>query len=245
MALQIDHIAIPRRPEYWLAGSARISQLGGKRKNKDMTITTRLGLSLIAALMLTGCSAGVPQPTESSRPTPSASSTPTPLPAGTPAPAPTTVPSVDPNALASQCADADLAVAIGPSDGAAGSLYREITFTNVGGVTCALQGSPAVSVVGEGNGTQIGAAAESTAASAPAAPPIVSLAPGGTAAAVLQSINIGDSGGPLDDACTVQTGDGYRILPPHSSTAVFVAAPQVPACSNGVVWLHVNAVAVG
>ncbi|WP_111720655.1 DUF4232 domain-containing protein [Homoserinimonas sp. OAct 916] len=201
-----------------------------------MKRTALAPLTVLATLVLGGC-AGAPS---ASSPAPAPTTTVTRAPPETTAPLPS--PSVAPNAPAGQCLNENLALSLGQPDGAAGSEYVDIIFTNTGSEPCALRGAPGVSVVGGGNGSQIGAAAEQT---EPANPPTIQLAPSGTAKATLKSVNIGTDGGPLADQCTVTTGDGYRVYPPHSFDSVFVASPGVPACSNTVVWMSVTAVAAG
>lgn len=189
----------------------------------------------LGTLLFSGC-AGV-QPASSPTPAPTGTATVSPAPES-PSPTPSVGP-VDPNAPAGQCLNEDLSLSLGQPNGAAGSEYVDIIFTNTGTEPCALRGTPGVSVVGDSNGTQIGVPAEQT---GPANPPTVQLAPAGTAHATLQSVNIGTDGGPLTDQCTVSTGDGYRVYPPHSFDSIFVPSAGVPACSNGVVWMHITAV---
>lgn len=192
-------------------------------------------LAIPAVLLFAAC-AGSPAPTPSPTPSPSAS------PTATATPTPTATGQVDPNAPDGQCSDDVLSVSLGASDGGAGSETANIIFTNTGSDDCVLKGAPGVSVVGDGNGTELGAPADQIDDSDPVA---VTLAPGGTAVASLQSVNIGTDGGPMAGNCDVAQGDGYRVFPPHSFYAVFVASAGVPACTNGSVWMHVQPVAAG
>ena len=188
-------------------------------------------------LLLSGCTASAGAPGSSASPTstsPSPSGTSSPP--ATPSPTPT---QVDPNAPEGQCENANLSVEVQPESGAAGSLFSSIRFTNTGSAECALSGYPGVSVVGHGNGTQLGAPADQSPASGGL--PTVQLPPGSAAVALLQETNIGDNGGPLGESCDVEAGDGYRIYPPHSFDAVFVQQ-SVPACTSGTVWMHVGPV---
>lgn len=183
----------------------------------------------LTALALTGCGGA-------SAPSPSAST-------GSAAPSqsasPTASAEVDPNAPDGQCADSVIQVTVSGSDAGAGSIASNVVFTNTDQDACVLRGAPGVSVVGDGNGTQLGAPA---AQQEDASPTDVTLPAGGSASAILTSANIGSDGGPLED-CDAVVGDGYRIFPPHSFTAVFVASAGVPACSNAsVVWMTVGPV---
>jgi len=184
---------------------------------------------LAALLLLAGCTSS---PTPS--PSPTASSA-----APSQSSSPTATGEVDPNAPEGQCADSALQVTVSGSEGGAGNISSSVVFTNTGQESCVLRGAPGVSVVGDGNGTQLGAAAVQQ---DDASPVDVTLAAGGSASAVLTSVNIGTDGGPLDD-CQPATGDGYRVFPPHSFTAIFVPAAAVPACSNAAVtWMTIGPV---
>ena len=61
---------------------------------------------------------------------------------------------------ASTCRTADLTIALGQSQGAAGHEYVPVRFTNNGTSTCTLAGFPGVSFVGGAAGTQIGSPAK-------------------------------------------------------------------------------------
>ncbi|AZH84189.1 DUF4232 domain-containing protein [Plantibacter sp. PA-3-X8] len=184
---------------------------------------------LAVVLLLAGC-AGSPAPSPSAIATSAAPS---------PTSSPTSTAAVDPNAPAGQCADSVLQVTVSGADAGAGSIFSNVVFTNTGRESCVLRGAPGVSVVGDGDGTQLGAAAVQQEDAAPAD---VTLPAGGSASATLTSVNIGSDGGPLDD-CEAVTGDGYRVYPPHSFTAVFVASSAVPACSNtAVAWMTIGPV---
>lgn len=210
------------------------------------------GAVLVAAvsMMLTGCGSQAAEPTA----TPSVTVAPTTAPAATPTalptapdgpptstaePAPPTAPAAESNRPADQCRDADLGVAVAVADGGggAGSEEYNVLFTNTGGETCALRGTPGVSVVGDGNGTQLGAAAERVQSGVKT----VRLQSGETAAAPLRIVNIGTDGGPLD-GCTVQQGDGYRVYPPHSTRAFLVQDPDAVACVKGPSFMTVGPV---
>lgn len=193
-----------------------------------MRRSSRLVVAGLMVALLVGCTPG-PSPTVG----PTSSSSTSPSASGNP---------VDPDAPQGQCASSSLAVSIEYEDAAAGSKYYKMVFTNSGSQKCALRGAPGVSVVGDGNGTQIGAAADQSTAVVPGT---VELAPGGRAVATLQASNIGRDGGPWGDACPVVSGDGYRVYPPHSVDAIFVPVAGLSACNSDVVWLHISAVQAG
>lgn len=222
---------------------------------KRPVISLLAAAAAATAFAVTGCAGGGAQPivtattTVTSTPSASAGGTsassgaPTGTGTGTPntGPTPTSSGQVDPNAPEGQCADSALAVTVTPSEGgaAAGSVFFDVAFTNTGGASCNLRGAPGVSVVGDANGTQLGNPATQSADTVTT----VALAPGQTVSAPLQQVNIGTDGGPLAGNCTIVTGDGYRVYPPHSFAAYFVPFPGITACSNAVDWMTVGAVA--
>lgn len=171
-------------------------------------------------LLLAGCSSGTTNspPTDTATPSPS-----------------TATPSASETPTAGQCNDEDLEVTITTGEPAAGSVLSVIEFTNTGTETCELRGAPQVSVVRE-DGTEVGAPAKQE---EPADPPTIALPAGGKASAALTAVNIVPDGGPLAGACLVTTGDGYRVYPPHGTTAFFVPAAGTPACEGETVWLTV------
>jgi hypothetical protein len=198
-----------------------------------MVVASRLALLAVpvVALALGGCAS--PAPTSTSAPT-ALYPTATPTPTASAAPSAGTM---NPSAPAGQCADAVLEVDVvrDPAGGAAGSVGYLVEFTNTGTESCTLQGQPGVSVVGHGDGTQLGPAAEREGGTGAS----VELAPGGLATAALRAVAIGTDGGPLPD-CDVVGGDGWRVYPPHSYRAWFVPDATITACEDGPAWLHVG-----
>ncbi|MER6531108.1 DUF4232 domain-containing protein [Streptomyces sp. NPDC001508] len=111
------------------------------------------------------------------------------------------------------CTVSDLYVSMGRKEGAAGSLYWPIRFTNTGTSGCALRGYPGVSVLDAAH-HQMGAAATRTGG----AVSTVTLAPAHSASAVIRTTN-----GPVVGTCQA-TGTYLRVYPPASRTAVLVPA---------------------
>jgi hypothetical protein len=111
------------------------------------------------------------------------------------------------------CSASDLYLSMGRKEGAAGSLYWSIRFTNTGTSTCALRGYPGVSVLDTAH-RQIGPAATRTGESSST----VTLAPAHSTVAVIRTAN-----GPIGGPC-LRTGTYLRIYPPASHTAVLVPA---------------------
>lgn len=205
--------------------------------------------ALIAAsvLALTACGSQATQPTGTATvtvapttsapvttPTPSS----TPEPTGTAAPEPTTTPvDSDQGRPANQCSDIGVSVVVADGGGGAGNEEYNVLFTNTGGTACALRGTPGVSVVGGGNGAQLGAAASRIQTGVTT----LTVPVGGTVAAPLRIVNIGTDGGPLD-GCTVRKGDGYRVYPPHSTRSFLAQDPSAVACSPGPSFMTVGPV---
>jgi Protein of unknown function (DUF4232) len=109
------------------------------------------------------------------------------------------------------CTVGHLHLSMGRAEGAAGSLYRPIRFTNTGTTSCALRGYPGVSVLDSAH-RQIGPAATRSGRSYGT----VALAPAHSASAIIRTTN-----GPVGGACR-STGSYLRVYPPASYKAVLV-----------------------
>lgn len=202
-----------------------------------------------AALLLSACSSPTPAPTATATTTVSApATTGTPSSSATTSPSPATSTSSsasaagDPDRPADQCPDADLRVTFGPGDGAAGTEYVPIVFTNTGTRSCVLRGAPGVSVVGDGNGTQLGKPADRDQSGAQ---DVRLDAHGGQAHATLAIVDLSPTDGSPLGGCTPKRGDGYRVYPPHSTRAFFVRDSKALACDPGPVFMRVDVVASG
>jgi hypothetical protein len=108
----------------------------------------------------------------------------------------------------------DLYLSMGRKEGAAGSLYWPVRFTNTSTSSCALRGYPGVSVLDTAH-HQIGPAATRSGRSYGT----VTLSPGHSASATVRTTN-----GPVGGACQ-RTGAYLRIYPPASRTAALLPAP--------------------
>jgi Protein of unknown function (DUF4232) len=189
---------------------------------------------LCAAALAAGCGssgtlAAAPTRTITVRATPAGPAT---SPAASPVPA--TGPA-SPTAGAPACPTSSLRVKLGLAQGAAGSTFQVIDFTNISNATCTLYGYPGVSLAGGKPVTQIGlAAAEShTTARTP-----VTLAPEAVANAVLRIVHAVNF--PAAQ-CHLVTADHLRIYPPNQTTRVSLpytsqtCAKPVPILTIGVV----------
>jgi hypothetical protein len=117
----------------------------------------------------------------------------------------------DPN----ECKVADLKLSLGGGDAAAGTVYRDLRFTNKGSRTCTIQGFPGVSYVAGEDGHQVGPAAyrEGTKGAA------ISLTPGKTVIAPLGLVQVGNYD---PSACRPTSVRGLRVYPPHEYDSMFV-----------------------
>src|SRR5215475_3101413 len=110
------------------------------------------------------------------------------------------------------CASRDLKATVGIAQGAAGSVYQVIDFTNIGTSSCSLYGYPGVALAGGSPVTQIGAPAARSTASAPK---LVSLAAGATANTLLQ---ITDAQNYPTSRCGPTASTYLQIYPPNQTT---------------------------
>jgi hypothetical protein len=104
-----------------------------------------------------------------------------------------------------------------------------------------LAGYPGASFVGNGNGTQLGAAATREAVGIPVT--TLTVAPGASAHAQLNITNAGN----FDAAtCNPKVADGIRVYPPDETHALFVATTSYTACQNtSVVVIQVRPLQAG
>lgn len=181
-------------------------------------------------LLLAGCGGeefdapsadGAPSMTSSSLPATSATTTSL---ATTAMPAPTGGPATQSPGRLHACGVRDVDVAIGGSEGTAGTMYHALVFTNTGRRTCTIQGFPGVSFVAGEDGHQVGAAATQVGERGPA----VVLTRGAKATAPLGVVNT-DNFDPA--ACQPVAVRGLRVYPPQEKKAEFVPW-DTRACSG-------------
>jgi hypothetical protein len=218
-------------------------QVTGRRSLRGVVGTVSVLGAVVLAL--TGCTSTSGGGGASSAPAGPSASAPTTSPAPA-APTTPTTPSATP--AASAAAGSTGAAAAGPADGGtasgagtcatssltgsiaegsgggAGSVYLNLALRNTGTASCTLQGWPGLSFVGDGNGTQLGAAA---ALDRSGTHPTVTLAAGQTAYAPLRIVRA-ENLEPAD--CTTQQPDGFRVYPPGSKQSLFVASTAYTAC---------------
>lgn len=193
--------------------------------------TRTLGVVLcgvVASLAAAGCSSsssGGASPTGTPQPTATVTVTATPTASTTASSTPTasSSPSATGSPLAAGCKTKHLKLSIGEGQGAAGSSYQPIVFTNTGSKPCSLVGYPGVSFL-DTSGSQLGAAA----VRAPGAKQPVTLAPGGNASALLQ---IPDPGVFSQAKCAPANAAELRVYPPNQ-TASLEVVDSVTICTT-------------
>ena len=138
------------------------------------------------------------------------------------------------------CTTHKLSVHLGRSDGAAGSTYAPLVFTNKGKSKCTLFGYPGVSFVAPGSGDQVGAAASRNPQHKSKT---VTLAPKHSASAVVQIVDYLNF---PSSNCNKATVSGLRVYPPGNTAAAYVKFPtNRSACSSDVNQLSVESVVKG
>jgi hypothetical protein len=206
-----------------------------------------------------GCSAGGSSsappaaPASSAASSSSASAAPTSAPAASSSPAASSAPTAatSPHTVASPpssspaavgpagCATRDLQAKAGVSQGAAGSLYQVIDFTNISNAACTMYGYPGVSLAAGTPVTQVGMAASR---STVAGPTVVTLAPGQTANALLritQALNYPPT------TCSPAKTTYLQIYPPNQTTPIYLAYSSTGCTSTSVNLLTIGVVQAG
>jgi hypothetical protein len=136
------------------------------------------------------------------------------------------------------CPARSLGLKPGLSQGAAGSVYQVLDFTNVSNVACTLYGYPGVSLAGGHPVTQVGLAASED----PTTPrKLVTLAPGQVANALLRIVDALNF--PASTCGPVKT-QWIQVYPPNQTTPIFLGY-KTTACSKPVRILSVSVVQPG
>ena len=137
------------------------------------------------------------------------------------------------------CATRYLKATVGVAQGAAGSIYQVIDFTNISGAACTLFGYPGVALAGGTPVTQIGAAAARSPASSPR---LVTLAAGKTANGLLR---ITQAGNYLASRCMPKASTHLQIYPPNQTTPIYLAYKSTGCSSTTVNLLTIGVVQPG
>jgi hypothetical protein len=120
-----------------------------------------------------------------------------------------------------QCSTAALRVSVGSANGAAGSIYYPLDFTNASDVTCGMYGYPGVSFVATPDGGKLGGAAVRNATFRPS---MVTLAPGAVAHASVQVV-VAQSY--PTSVCKPVTAHWLRVYPPGQYTPLYAGLTAV------------------
>lgn len=137
------------------------------------------------------------------------------------------------------CRPGAIAVRLGRSGGAAGTIYVAIVFTNTGAVRCTLHGYPGVSSV-DAAARQIGSPASRVSARVSAR--TVALAPRGSASAIYgqaQALNFPRS------RCHPVSARGLRVYPPNQTRSHVLITKHLACSSTGVGDSTIGAVVPG
>jgi hypothetical protein len=132
------------------------------------------------------------------------------------------------------CKSADLSIAVGAVDGAAGTIHREILFTNRGSGSCVLRGFPGVSYV-DSNGNQIGKAAQRVGAPGP----LLTVARGAT---VVSDVAFAQAGNFDPAVCGITPVWGVRVYPPDETNPMYLGLLGQYGCAGDVDQLSVATV---
>ena len=149
---------------------------------------------------------------------------------------------VNPNtasAGAPGCATRDLKASVGVAQGAAGSVYQVIDFTNIGTASCSLYGYPGIALAGGSPVTQIGAAASR---SPQAGPALITLKPGGVANTLLR---ITQAQNYPTSKCSPMASTYLQIYPPNQTTPIYLGYKSTGCSATGVNLLTVSVVQSG
>lgn len=136
---------------------------------------------------------------------------------------------------APRCTTGRLAVTAGHEDGAAGTRYLPLRFTNVWSRACAISGYPRVVYLATPAGPQVNDPATHESTGTPAR---LVLQPGDTAVAVLampQAYNYDEA------VCRPVPVAGLRVAPPGGGTGVFIGYATNACSANGVATARVRA----
>jgi hypothetical protein len=137
------------------------------------------------------------------------------------------------------CATRDLKATVGVAQGAAGSVYQVIDFTNIGTASCSLYGYPGIALAGGSPVTQIGEAASR---SPQAGPALVTLKPGDVANTLLR---ITQAQNYPTSKCSPMASTYLQIYPPNQTTPIYLGYQSTGCSATGVNLLTVSVVQSG
>lgn len=189
--------------------------------------------ALICAAAVTGCASSGSQPNTSGSTTATS-----PVPSGTASSSASTPAPPSSAAGPAACPTSSLSVKLGVGQGYAGGTYEVIDFTNTSGSTCTLYGYPGVSLVSGPPYVQIGLAANRSTSTPPK---LVTLAPGATGNALLQTVNALNY---PSASCGPTKATALKIYPPNQTVPVYLPDTS-NGCAKPVQVMYIGAVRPG
>jgi len=206
-------------------------------------LTGTAGLAMVVtAAALAGCASSSPSSSSSSVTTPAAPASSSAAPASSSAsPGSASSAAVNPNTAAGPpaCATRDLKATVGVAQGAAGSVYQVIDFTNIGTASCSLYGYPGVALAGGSPVTQIGAAASRSTQTAASLVTLTAGATGNVLLRITQAENYPSA------TCNPVASTYLQIYPPNQTTPIYLAYKSTGCSSSKVNLLTVSVVQAG
>jgi Protein of unknown function (DUF4232) len=137
------------------------------------------------------------------------------------------------------CPTRYLKATAGIGQGAAGSIYQVIDFTNISSAPCTLYGYPGVALAGGSPVTQVGAAASRSTVSAAT---LVILGAGKTANALLR---ITQAGNYPPSECDPHPTTYLQIYPPNQTTPIYLGYKSTGCSASAVNLLSIGVVQPG
>ena len=129
---------------------------------------------------------------------------------------------------APRCTTNRLAITAGQDDGAAGTLYLPLYFTNTSSKACVIYGYPRVAYVTAPHGQQVNNEAVPDVIGTPQH---LTLVPTARAVAVLRMPQAGNYD---EETCRPVPVAGIRVAPPADRTTVFIGHPNTVCSVNGI-----------
>ena len=175
----------------------------------------------------------------------SAAATVTVTPSGTASSSPTAAPTSAPASTAAAggggCATSQLHVYTGNSQGAAGTIYYDLIFTNISSSSCTLYGYPGVSFVTAPNesGSQVGSDAKRNSVY-PAK--TITVAPGASAHALL---GIAQAGNFPASSCNQVSTQFMKVFPPNETVAAYFPFATQTCASTSQPTMRVSTITTG
>ena len=132
----------------------------------------------------------------------------------------------------------DLRLTVGAANGAAGTIFYPLDFTNASSSACTMYGYPGVAFVSSPGGSQVGAPA----GRGSVAPTLITLSPGATAHATLAVSDVLIANNCLDDQVQVSW---VQVYPPDQYSALSAPLSRQGCADRSLVTMHVSTASSG